>query len=126
MQHFVLQSTSAWCILEAPVENVSCASDDTSLVGADLRDADLRHVDLRGKVLFQADLRGANLYNTGISLRCQTFDGVTLDNDQVAQLLLMLQTADIDPKAQVGMRDLVKRLVGEAKYKALFKWLKLV
>lgn len=108
------------------MENVSCASDDTSLVGADLRESDLRHVDLRGKVLFQADLRGANLYNTGISLRCQTFDGAKLDNDQVAQLLLMLQTADIDPKAQVGIRDLVKRLVGEAKYKALFKWLKLV
>lgn len=107
-------------------ENMSGVGDDTSLVGADLREADLRHVDLRGKVLFQADMRGANLYNTGFSMRCQTFDGARLDNQQVAQLLLMIQTADIDPKFQVGIRDLVKRVIGEDKYKVLYRWLKLV
>ncbi len=107
-------------------ENMSGVGDDVSLVGADLQGADLRHVDLRGKVLFQADLRGANLFNTGFSMRCQTFDGVKLDPQQVAQLLLMIQTADIDPKYQVGIRDLVKRVIGEDKYKALYKWLKLV
>ncbi len=105
---------------------MSCEGDDTSLVGADLRESDLRHVDLRGKVLFQADLRGADLYNVGFSMRCQTFDGVKLDPVQVAQLLLMIQTADIDPKYQVGLRDLVKRVVGEEKYKALYRWLRLV
>jgi hypothetical protein len=105
---------------------MSCEGDDTSLVGADLRDHDLRHVDLRDRVLFQADLRGAKLYNMGISLRCQTFDGVKLDKTQVAQLLLMLQTADIDPKFQVGLRDLVKRVCGEDEYKVLIRWLKLV
>lgn len=110
----------------SPVENMSTEGDDTSLVGADLREADLRHQDLRGKVLFQADLRGANLYNTGVSLRCQTFDGVKLDDQQFAQLLLMLQTADVNPKFQVGVRDLVKRVVGEDRYKALYRWLKLV
>ena len=107
-------------------ENMSGVGDDASLVGADLREADLRHHDLRGKVLFQTDLRGANLYNVGFSMRCQTWDGVKLDAEQVAQLLLMIQSADIDPKFQVGIRDLVKRVVGEAKYKALHKWLKLV
>lgn len=107
-------------------ENMSCASDDTSLVGADLREADLRHVDLRGKVLFQADLRGANLYDTGVSLRCQTFDSVKLDDTQVCQLLLMIQSADINPKLQVRLRDTVRAILGEDKYKVMTRWLKIV
>ncbi len=107
-------------------ETMACEGDDTSLVGADLREADLRHMDLRKKVLFQADLRGAKLYNVSFSMRCQTWDGVKLDNEQVAQLLLMIQSADIDPKFQVGLRDLVRRVSGEGKYKALSRWLHIV
>lgn len=98
---------------------------DQSLTGEDLRDADLRHIDLSGKILFQTDLRGANLYNAKVSLKCETFDGVKLDNEQMAKLLLMISMADVDPKFQVGLRDLVRRVTGDAHFRALERWLKL-
>lgn len=108
------------------MEEMSTESDDRSLVGQDLRNEDLRHFDLSDKVLFQADLRGAKLYGAKVSIKCAQFDGVRLDQDQVAQLLLLIQSADIDPKFQVGLRDLVKRVIGEARFKAIYRWLHLV
>jgi len=98
---------------------------DTSLTGADLSGADFRHMDLSGKILFGTDLRGANLYDAKISLTCETFDGVKLDNTQFAKLLLMLQMADVDPKFQVGLRDLVRRVTGDTHFTALQRWLRL-
>lgn len=113
-------------IVGFPVENQSTEGDDPTLVGADLRDTDLRHRDLSDLILFQTDLRGANLYGAKVSLRCQTFDSVKLSDEQVSQILLMLQTADINPKFQVGIRDLVRRVTGEKYFAALSRWLRLV
>ena len=108
-----------------PVEDYVASSGDSSLTGEDLKDADLRHMDLSEKILFGTDLRGANLYGTKISLKCESFDGAKLDNTQVAKLLLMIQLADIDPKYQVGLRDLVRRVTGDKHFAALNKWMKL-
>ncbi len=98
---------------------------DSSLTGVDLTGADLRHLDLSGKILFGTDLRGANLHDTKISLTCETWDGVKLDDIQVAKLLLMIQMADINPKFQVGLRDLVRRVTGDTHFTALSRWLRL-
>lgn len=106
-------------------EEYVSSNGDTSLVGKDLSGADLRHHNLTSKILFGTDLRGANLYDARISLRCETFDGAKLDNTQVAKLLLMIQLADIDPKLQVGLRDLVRRVTGERHFEALQRWLRL-
>lgn len=98
---------------------------DTSLTGQDLSGADLRHIDLADKILFGTDLRGADLYDARITLKCETFDGVKLDDTQVAKLLLMFQLADINPKFQVGLRDLVRRVTGDRHFTALQRWLRL-
>lgn len=101
------------------------SSGDSSLVGADLKDADLRHLDLSTHIMFGADLTGANLYDTKISLRCEQFDGATLDDIQVAKLLLMIQLGNINSKYQVGLRDLVRRVTGDKHFEALSRWMKL-
>ena len=107
------------------MEDYVSASGDCSLTGADLKDADLRHLDLSDKILFGADLRGANLYGAKIAIKCEQFDGAKLDNTQVCKLLLMIQLADIDPKLQIGLRDLVRRVSGDKHFEALSKWMKL-
>jgi hypothetical protein len=99
---------------------------DTSLVGKDLSGRDLRHKDLTKKVLFKTNLRGAKLYGAEISVRCETFDGVELDDDQVSLLLLMLAEADIDPAWEEGLRSLVKSVVGDQKSQAIGRYLKVV
>ena len=107
------------------MEEYVASTGDSSLTGEDLRDLDLRHQDLTDKILFQTDLRGANLYGASISLKCETFDGTKLDDLQVAKLLLMIQLADINPKFQVGLRDLVRRVTGDKHFAALERWLRL-
>jgi hypothetical protein len=97
---------------------------DASLAGKNLSGLDLRGDDLTGKVLFATDLRGAKLYGARISLQCQTFDGAKLDNTQVAQLLLMLSLADIDPALQGQLDQLAKQAAGPS-YGALKRLLRL-
>ena len=96
-----------------------------SLVGADLRNEDLRHSDLTEQILFGSDFRGSNLYGAKISLKCETFDGAKFDSESVAKLLLMISLADIDPKWQVGLRDLVRRVTGEQFFAALQRYLQI-
>lgn len=98
---------------------------DSSLAGKDLSGTDLRHRDLSDFILFQTDLRGANLYGCKFKASCEQFDGVKLDDETVAKLLLMIQMADISPKWQVGLRDLVRRTTGDNFFRALQRWLKL-
>jgi hypothetical protein len=98
---------------------------DKTYVGKDLTNEDLRHHDLSGKILFNTDLRGSNLHGVRISLECSTFDGVKLDDEQVAKLLLMLSLADINPKFQVGLRDLTRRVTGDKFFAALQRYLQL-
>lgn len=113
--------------LGVPLENEFVANTgDTSLTGQDLNGADLRHQNLVDKILFGTDLRGADLYDARIALKCQTFDGCKLDDEQVAKLLLMIQLADINPKWQVGLRDLVRRVTGEKYFAKLARWLRLI
>jgi hypothetical protein len=92
-------------------------------VGADLSNQDLRHTDFTNKILFGTNLRGSELYGAAISLKCDTFDGAKFDPSQVATLLLMISLADIDPKFQVGLRDLVRRVTGEKHFAALQRYL---
>lgn len=99
---------------------------DTSLVGKDLSGQDLRHRDLSGKVLFETDLRNAKLYGAKISLACETFDGVKLDDSQVALLLIMISKAEMDPVYQEGLRRLVYQAMGEYRYSALLRMTSLI
>lgn len=99
---------------------------DSSLTGKDLRGQDLRYSDLTDKVLFETDLRGADLYGAKISLHCQTFDGVKLDNSQVAYLLMMLSKADIDPQYRDGIHKLTRAVAGERAYQVLLRLMSLI
>ena len=66
------------------------------MVGADLRGANLRHAALGGADLRRADLhladlrhadvRGAQLELAGFSAGCESFEGVTLDDEQAVRL----------------------------------------
>lgn len=100
-------------------------SDPKQYVGADLSNQDLRHTDLTNKILFGANLRGSELYGASISLKCPTFDGTKLDETQVATLLLMISLADINPKFQVGLRDLVRRVTGDKHFALLQRYLQI-
>jgi uncharacterized protein YjbI with pentapeptide repeats len=102
------------------------ARSDTSLAGQDLRDRDLRHQDLTGKSLFGADLSGSQLYGAQISLLCSTFDGVKLDNNQIALLLLMISQADIDPRWRPNLRLLVASIIGKDQLKVFDRYLAVI
>jgi hypothetical protein len=97
-----------------------------ALIGKDCSGQDFRNKDLTGNVLFGTDMRGAKLNGVRVSLECKTFDGVQLDDSQVAVFLLMLQTADINPEWQDGLRDLVRRVSGEKAFETLSRYLKIV
>lgn len=107
------------------MEDYTKAEGDLTLAGADLSGTDLRHKDLSDMILFGTDLRGSKLYGAKVALRCESFDGVKLDDSQFATLLLMLQMCDVNPKFQVGLRDLVRRVTGDQHFHTLQRWLKL-
>lgn len=96
---------------------------DSSWVGLDKSNTDLRHADLRGKVLFQTNLRGANLYGAHITLNCDTFDAVALDSRQVATLLRLIALADIGPQWKQGILALTESIVGKAQNEAIARYL---
>jgi uncharacterized protein YjbI with pentapeptide repeats len=98
---------------------------DSSLAGKDLSGQDLRYTDLSDKVLFDTDLRGAQLYGVRLSMLCQQFDGVKLDNTQIASLLMIISQADIDPRFKQGLNALVESVAGSSSYKALQRMLRL-
>jgi len=99
---------------------------DTSLAGVDLRDRDCRGVDLTDKVLFQTDLRGARLRGAHFTLDCATFDGLKLDDRQVALFLLLLMKADIDPAWQPTLLDAVRQRLSPDTLEAYQQYLQLV
>lgn len=101
-------------------------SADTSLAGTDLRGSDLRGKDFTNHVLFGTDLRGARLYGLKIALKCQSFDGVKLDSEQVGLLLLMISLADIDPDIVEALRALVKEHIGAQALDTMSRYLQIV
>lgn len=100
-------------------------SKDTSWVATDHRDTDLREFDARGKVLYACDVRGAALYGVGVSLNCDTFDGLKLDDDQVAMLLRVFMLADINPAWRDGVQALVISIIGAERNKLLSRYLQI-
>jgi hypothetical protein len=101
-------------MMEAPVEEL-----DTSLAGADLRNKDLRGYDFRDKVLFQTDLRGSKLYGASFSAHCANWEGVMLDDKQVAWLLLLLSKVDCPWTNQ--LRALARDVVGVKEFRDIEK-----
>lgn len=97
-----------------------------SLVGADLKGQDLRDKDFTGYVLNGTDLRGAQLYGASISLTCDTFDGVLLDDEQVATFLLMLRLSGSNLKWKSAIYNAVESVVGAPKARAITRLLKVV
>jgi hypothetical protein len=86
---------------------------------------DLRYADLTKQVLFGRDFRGTNLYGATISLTCESFDGVRYGEAHIAQLLLMLASADIDPAWQAGLHRLVAERLGDSRYRALSRLMRI-
>jgi hypothetical protein len=70
------------------------------------------------------DLRRAKLYGAKISLTCDTFDGVKLDETQMATLLLMIAQAHMPTTAWLdGIRDLVASEIGVKELDKLERYL---
>lgn len=87
---------------------------------------DLRFQDLTSRTLFGVDLRGKKLYGATISLKCETFDGVKVDEYQLAMLLLMISQADMPTTAwRDGLRALVESEIGEQQLRTLERYLQL-
>lgn len=99
---------------------------DTSLAGRDLRGTDCRTMDLTQKVLFQTDLRGARLRGAHFTLDCATFDGLKLDDRQVALFLLLLMKADIDPAWPPAVLEIVRQRLPPDELEAYQQYLQLV
>jgi uncharacterized protein YjbI with pentapeptide repeats len=99
---------------------------DTSLAGADLRGVDCRTRDLTNKVLFQTDLRGARLRGAHFTLDCATFDGLKLDDRQVALFLLLLMKAEIDPAWVPPLLEAVRQRLPANDLEAYQHYLQLV
>ena len=85
----------------------------------------LANVDLTGRVLFGVDLQGKQLYGVKVSMTCDTWDGVKLDNRQLALLLLMIGLTDTDPRWRAGLHQLVRSVMGESDYRLLSRYLQL-
>lgn len=99
---------------------------DTSLAGMDLRDRDCRGVDLTSKVLFQTDLRGARLRGAHFTLDCATFDGLKLDDHQMALFLLLLMKADVDPAWAPALLEVLRQRLPPDVIEAYQQYLQLV
>jgi hypothetical protein len=95
-----------------------------SLAGKNLSGRDLRGTDLSARVLFGTDLRGCQLKGVKVSVDCRTFDGVKLDDIQVAMLLKLFAQADIAPEWIAGIHELVERVTSHDRAKAIDRLLK--
>lgn len=98
---------------------------DTSWAGTDKSGTDLRNLDLRDKVLYRTDVRGAQLYNVGISVSCDTFDGLVLDDQQVGLFLKLIARSDIAQEWKAGLEALVQKVLGQRKSALLGRYLDL-
>jgi hypothetical protein len=98
---------------------------DIHLVGQNLAGADFRNRDLSDHVLFNTDLRGADLYNATISVNCATFHGVKLDDRQVALLLKIISLANITPEWKEGITRLVADVITWKKAQAIDRFLQI-
>ena len=88
--------------------------------------SDLRCQDLSDRVLFGHDLSGTKLYGAKISLRCETFDGLKLDDTQLAMLLLMISQVSMPTTAwRDGLRQLVRDEIGDDAFRTLERYLQL-
>jgi len=94
-----------------------------SLAGANLSRRDLRNADLTHRVLFGADLRGSRLFGCDITIACDTFNGVMLDDTQVGSLLLLISQADISDEYVVAIQQAVRHVLGDHAYAALMRML---
>jgi hypothetical protein len=94
-------------------------------IAKDLSKQDLRGRDFTNQVLFETDLRGARLYGLQISANCATFDGLKLDDENVALLLMMIGQANIDPRWTTGLEALVLDIVGDRRMRAIRTLMKL-
>lgn len=88
-------------------------------VGQDLRGTDLRGRDLSDRVLYNTDLRECQLYGSKVSLTCDTFDQVWLDDVQFASLLLMASKAHVSPAWRPGLEALVTQVLGDRVFRHL-------
>lgn len=98
---------------------------DTSLAGKDLSGRDLRGYDFTGKSLFGTELSGAQLYGAKIDIACHTFDGLKIDDTQIATLLLMFGMADIDASWKSALEHIVRIRVGDDRLSVLRRYLQL-
>lgn len=87
--------------------------------------ADLRHFDLRHQALYGTDLRGSRLRGAHITLECHTFDGVILDDVQVALVLLLLAKARIDSAWTDRLKATVNDVLGEEAARKLHQYVNL-
>jgi hypothetical protein len=94
----------------------------------DLAGQDLRNQDLSERTMFGVDLRGAKLYGAKVSLKCEQFDGVKLDDDQMAQLLLMIAESDTDVNTgwYSEIHQAVRSCLGRERYQAHCRLLRLI
>lgn len=105
---------------------VKDSAKNTDLVGQNLSRQDLRGRDLSDHVLYRTNLTGANLYGAKITLSCDSFDGVALDNQQVALLLGLLLLADVSDVAKAELRDAMISILGSMeRYDRVSAYLKL-
>ena len=70
-------------------------------------------------MLFGTDLRGCRLQGAKLTLDCATFEGLKLDDDQVAMLLILIAKADIDARWSVSLQELVEQIVGTDRSSAI-------
>ena len=84
----------------------------TDMAGRDLSSLDLRGADFTQSALFGTDLRGSQLHGCAISIDCATFEGVKLDDRQVAMFLLLLAQADT-PHAFL-LQQTAQRICGDS------------
>ena len=80
---------------------------------------------LSRQTLYGVDLRGQSLRGAIISVDCATFDGLQLDDRQVAELLMLISTSDISPAWREGIEALVTSVVGAGSFARLQAILKL-
>ena len=95
---------------------------DSSLAGQDLSNQDLRYRDLTGKVLFDTQFEGAEMYGVKLDMACHSFDGARFDDTHIALFLLMLSKANVRSGWVNGIKALVKSQIGKRDFDRLSRF----
>ncbi len=69
----------------------------------DFRHSDLTDASLQNSNLYRSDFTGAKLAGATVSLGCFTFSHITLDKEQVDQILYLLSLAEISDEQLEGI-----------------------